>query len=533
MTTPNIAPVQLEAQAAQALGQIHQFAYAFISPELRILQVSANFQFVLENENKSVVGLHLTDVLMEFVGVEDMLDAVLEGNLPTFKIEHVNRIRKEDSVRYLTFHVLPLDKTQPENGLMVITEDSTHHGQLEQSLLQHRNELSLAQEELVHINADLDHRVEQRAIELIAAKEQLQMQLERLKALRSIDLTILGTSDVQLALKAAVHEAHTHLQADSAVVMLFNPNLHWLETVASFGVHATTPFKLRMGEGVMGKTALERRPMRFPNLTEESPSFLVLMETLGKLKSFFSMPLIARGNLLGVFGVGLLSPFVPDQEWMDFFENLANQASMAIDTIKSLENLQRANTELTLAYDATIEGWSHAMSLRDKETFDHTDRVTEITLQIARMMGISDQELVHVRRGAILHDIGKMGIPDGILLKPHELTPEEWDVMRKHPVYAHEMLKPIAYLRPALDIPYCHHEKWDGSGYPRGLKGEQIPVAARIFSIADVWDALRFDRPYRKRWSDKETLEYIRSESGKSFDPHIVEIFIQIIGEIG
>jgi HD-GYP domain-containing protein (c-di-GMP phosphodiesterase class II) len=336
---------------------------------------------------------------------------------------------------------------------------------------------------------------------------------------------------MQLALRVAILEAQKHLKVDTAIVMLFNPDLQWLETEACQGVHSSASFRLKIGQGIMGKTALERRTMLFPNLDKEPPSFLSPLETHGKLKSFFSMPLIVRGNLLGVFGAGFLSPFTPGQEWMDFFNNLANQISMGIDTIKSLETLSRTNAELTLAYDTTIMGWSRAMSLRDKETFEHTDRVVEITIQIALIMGISKEMLLHVRRGAILHDIGKMGIPDGILLKPHELTPEEWEIMRKHPVYAYEMLQPIAYLRPALDIPYCHHEKWDGSGYPRGLKGEEIPLAARIFSVVDVWDALRFDRPYRKRWSDKKIMEYIRSESGKYFDPQIVDVFIHVIGE--
>ncbi len=532
MTASNATSIQLETQAVLAFGQLHQMAYAQVSPDLSILQTSSNFEFVLENGSEPVVGRLLTEVLVEFVGVEDMLYSVLQGRLPTFKIEHVNRNQNETPITYLTFHVLPLDKTQPGNGLLIITENSTHHGQLEQNLLQHRNELRLVQDELMRVNAELDDRVEHRTVELNTAREQLQTQLERLKALRHIDLTILGTADIQLALKAATIEAQKHLKADTVIVMLFNPDLQWLETAACQGMHTSKSLRLRIGEGMMGNTALERRTMRFTNLDKETPSFLSPLETLGKIKSFFSMPLIARGNLLGVFGVGLLSPLKPDQEWMDFFENLSNQLSMGIDTLKSFETLSRANAELSLAYETTIDGWSHAMSLRDKETFDHTDRVTEITLRIARMMGMSDELLTHVRRGAILHDIGKMGIPDGILLKPHELTPEEWDVMRKHPVYAYDMLQPIAYLRPALDIPYCHHEKWNGSGYPRGLKGEQIPLAARIFSVIDVWDALRFDRPYRKRWSDKKTMEYIRSESGKSFDPQIVEIFLQMIGDV-
>jgi PAS domain S-box-containing protein len=202
--------------------------------------------------------------------------------------------------------------------------------------------------------------------------------------------------------------------------------------------------------------------------------------------------------------------------------------------IKELQGVGRDITErvqaeasMLRAYDETIGGWSNALELRDEETEGHSRRVTEITLKIAQMMNVKAGELVHVRRGALLHDIGKMGIPDAILLKPGPLTEDEWVAMRKHPVYAHDMLAPIDYLRPALDIPYCHHEKWDGSGYPRGLKGKAIPLAARIFAVVDVYDALTSDRPYRKAWSKEETLKHIREESGKHFDPEIVAIFIR------
>ena len=217
---------------------------------------------------------------------------------------------------------------------------------------------------------------------------------------------------------------------------------------------------------------------------------------------------------------------VPTPDWITFIQAVAEQTAIAIDSGMLFSDLQRSTTDLTIAYDATLEGWSRALDLRDKETEGHTQRVTEITLQLARKMGFSDAELVHVRRGALLHDIGKMGIPDRVLLKPGSLTDEEWDVMRKHPVYAYELLSPIPYLRPALDIPYCHHEKWDGAGYPRRLKGDQIPLAARIFAVVDVWDALRSDRPYRAAWSDDQAREYIRSQAGTHFDPSVVRAFL-------
>ena len=192
--------------------------------------------------------------------------------------------------------------------------------------------------------------------------------------------------------------------------------------------------------------------------------------------------------------------------------------------------LEQAHTELIAAYDATILGWSRAMDLRDRETEGHSQRVAEHTVRLAKAMGISEQELVHVRRGALLHDMGKLGVPDAILYKPEKLTEEEWNIMRQHPQLAYDMLKSIDYLRPALDIPYCHHEKWDGSGYPHRLKGEHIPLAARIFAIVDVWDALTSDRPYRQAWSKEDSLAHIREQSGKHFEPQVVDLFFKTIG---
>jgi putative two-component system response regulator len=190
-------------------------------------------------------------------------------------------------------------------------------------------------------------------------------------------------------------------------------------------------------------------------------------------------------------------------------------------------NNEDAHRQLLAAYEATIEGWSSAMDLRDKETEGHTRRVTEMTLRLARAMGMTEEQLIHVRRGALLHDMGKLGVPDDILFKPDKLTVEEWDVMRKHPQYAHEMLSKIEYLLPALDIPYCHHERWDGTGYPRGLKGEEIPLSARLFTVVDVWDALTSDRPYRPAWPKEKAIAYIQEYSGESFDPKVVDIFIK------
>ena len=207
---------------------------------------------------------------------------------------------------------------------------------------------------------------------------------------------------------------------------------------------------------------------------------------------------------------------------------MSGQAALAIDNAALFNSLQRSNVELTLSYDATLEGWGRALEFRDADTKGHTERVTEMTMRLARLMGVDDHDLVHVRRGALLHDIGKIHIPDRILLKPGPLTQEETLIMQRHPVYAQEILSPIPFLRPALEIPYCHHEKWDGSGYPRGLKGELIPFKACIFSVIDVADALISDRPYRQAWSVEKTYEYIKSQRGIYFAPEVIEAFLDM-----
>jgi PAS domain S-box-containing protein len=193
--------------------------------------------------------------------------------------------------------------------------------------------------------------------------------------------------------------------------------------------------------------------------------------------------------------------------------------------------LQTAHTELEQAYETTLEGWAKALNLRDPDTERHTARVTEMTLSLAERLGFSAEDRRFVKWGALLHDIGKMGIPDSILLKPGPLTDEEWSIMRLHPGYAYQMLAPIVYLRSALNIPYCHHEKWDGGGYPRNLSGEAIPLEARIFAVVDVWDALSFDRPYRRAWPEKQVLRHIRSLAGSHFDSQVVEVFLAVIAK--
>jgi putative nucleotidyltransferase with HDIG domain len=354
---------RLASRAMTAFGQMYQLAYASISPELIILNTSANFKSILEDQHAQIEGCLVTDILPELVGSEDALHLVLNHVLPALHIEMIQRKQSDGTFRFLNFHIYLLDEFITGSGLVFMAEDVTSLGLTAQKLIHQRNETRLLQQ--------------------------------------------------------ALARAYTELQT-----------------------LATT------------------------------------------------------------------------------------------DQKSAEEALHTANQELHEAYDRTMEGWVRALDLRDRETEGHTVRVAEITVRLARMFGIPESEITHIRRGALLHDIGKMGVPDRILLKEDKLTDEEWKVMRKHPNYAHEMLSPITYLHKAIDIPYCHHEKWDGSGYPRGLMGEEIPLAARMFALVDVWDALLSSRSYRKGWPHTRVIEYIRANSGSHFDPKIVEPFLRLAGEL-
>jgi putative nucleotidyltransferase with HDIG domain len=289
-----------------------------------------------------------------------------------------------------------------------------------------------------------------------------------------------------------------------------------------------------LGEGVVGQQIMERHTLHIPNLEATGDNLLrsEIFHDEGFV-TYSAAPLVAKGEVKGVLEVYQRLASEHGPEWMEFLETLAGQVAIAIDNSQLFANLQRSNLELSQAYDATIEGWSRALDMRDRVTEGHTKRVTRLALHLARAMGMSEADLVHMRRGILLHDMGKMGIPDTILLKEGPLDEEEAKVMRMHTQYAFEMLAPISYLRPALDIPASHHEKWDGTGYPRGLKAEQIPLAVRIFAVVDVYDALTSDRPYRKAWSKKKALQYIVDEKGKSFDPRVVDVFMSLRREMG
>lgn len=360
----------------------------------------------------------------------------------------------------------------------------------------------------------------------------IRRQLKRLAALRSIDLTISSSMDISLTLSMLLNHVVAQLEVDAANILILKPKSSFLEYAAGVGFKASTlqHAHVRIGDNYAGIAALEQRVACRTNLSEQKTDFLRAPAFLEEgFVDYYAVPLIAKGTLQGVLEVFHRSPLQTDNEWLAFLETLGGQAAIAIDNAMLFDDLQRSNAELTIAYNATIEGWARALALREKEPEGHARRVVETALQLARLTGVPDEALTHLQNGALLHDIGKMGVPDNILLKPGPLTDTEWEIMRQHPLYAFEMLSSITYLKPALDIPHYHHEKWDGSGYPHGLKGKQIPLAARIFAVADVYDALTSDRPYRSAWSHTKALNYIQAEANIHFDPHIVDLFVEMV----
>jgi response regulator RpfG family c-di-GMP phosphodiesterase len=355
---------------------------------------------------------------------------------------------------------------------------------------------------------------------------------EGAERLQALDQAIASSHDLPLVLGVLLDHALAQLGVDAAAVLLVDHGSGTLVEADSRGLRRRLR-RQELAEGAAGRAARDGRLVRLDRLHEAAPDGepAAAVARASGLSGYCAVPMRAQRGVVGVLELFHRDRPPDGPRWESLAVALAGRAALAVDAAQLFEELRRSNLDLALAYEQTIEGWSRALDLRDRETEGHTQRVTELTVRLARRMGIGGEELTHIRRGALLHDIGKMGVPDRILLKPDELADDEWTVMRQHPVYAYRLLSPIRHLRQALDIPYCHHERWDGSGYPRGLAGEEIPRAARIFAVADVWDALTSDRPYRPAWSATQALAHIEEHAGVQFDPRVVEVFLSMAAE--
>ena len=359
--------------------------------------------------------------------------------------------------------------------------------------------------------------------------------IQRITALRNIDMAITGNLDLRVVTKVALEEIVRQLKVDAAAILLLDSYTQQLEYLDANGFYTNGIKKIRipLGNGAYRQLVQDHKLIYIADISHDDNQIFLQRSFLKEegFVSYYGAPLVSKGKVLGVLEIFLREARKDNSEWMDYLETLAGQVAMAIENASLVDDMLHKQTELINAYNQTIEGWASALALKEEETAEHSQRVSEMTVSIAKAMGMKEEDLYQVRLGALLHDIGKIGIPDSILLKAGKLTDDEWKIMRKHPEYAFQMLAPIAYLRKALEIPYCHHEKWDGTGYPRGLKGEQIPLSARIFAVVDVWDALTSDRPYRKAWPEDTVIEYIKKESGSHFDPEVVKCFMKLINE--
>ncbi len=367
------------------------------------------------------------------------------------------------------------------------------------------------------------------------SEEHSRQQLQRLATLRVVDMTIAASMDLDQVLDVLLEKIINELKVDSCLLLLLNSKQE-LVYRAQKGMDAEVAKQtnIKLGQKYAGWCALHWKPV-YVLQNEEKPDFLLSKKDVAEAGfiAYYCTPLIAKGQVLGVVEIFNRKPLPSDPEWISFFEALVDQAAIAIDNTSLMDRVERSKQDLIAAYDATIQGWARALELRDVDTEGHSQRVLRLTLAVARAMRYPEQDLIHLQRGALLHDIGKMSVPDAILFKSGPLTPEEWEIMRKHPQYAYELLSSVSFLHPALDIPYCHHERWNGSGYPRGLAGEEIPLAARIFAVVDVWDALLSNRPYRAAWDEVQTETFIRQNAGVLFDPAVVEAFFERITALG
>ncbi len=363
------------------------------------------------------------------------------------------------------------------------------------------------------------------------AHARTEQSLRRLTALRAVDSTINASLSLNVTLQVVLEHALEHLGLDAGAVLVVNAARHTLEAAATRGLAPAglERHQTRIGEGLAGRAVLERKLAQTSSLAAHHLAGRRGAALVAEgFTAYYAVPLLAKGDVKGVLELFGRQPHAPDPEWVEFLETIAAQAALAIDGAQLFNELQRANFDLGLAYDATLEGWARALDLRERQPADQSQRLAQTAEQLGRALGLPPAALTALRRGALLHDIGHVLIPDEILLKPGPLTAAEWQVMRQHPVHAHELLSPIAILRAVVDIPYAHHERWDGSGYPRGLAGEAIPQAARIMAVADVWEALRADRPHRPAWPADRARNYLAAEAGKQFDPRVVSALLAL-----
>lgn len=528
----NIRLLHNAQQRIQELKLIANLSYALRTADHEAEMLSTATENLMSGLQMDWVAIGLFDIDMKTIVMEhtsgsnqqllQVIESIGEESLKNVLENKLSLVLNEQELSHLhiPFYLTSL-------ALIPLVAEKTSIGLI---FLGRQFEISPSELHLIEAIADIVANALHRA----RLRQRTEKQLQHLNSLYAIDRAISNRHDIIQILNVIAVEARIQLGIDALSIHLFDPQANRLHFVAGDGFRTflIQNTNLELGEGISGIAALEKRPIYIPNIFQANDPLKT--STLCAAEGFLAhhtVPLLIQGQLKGVIEGFRRAEFDPPADWRSLFEAFADQAAIAIDNAQLFEEIQKTNLQLSIAYDATLEGWAKALEQRDRETLGHSNRVTDLTLHIASEMGIPNEQMIHIWRGTRLHDIGKMAIPDSILFKPAPLNETEWEIMRRHPVYAYDLLSPIEFLRPALEIPYFHHERWDGSGYPQGLKGEQIPLAARIFAVVDVWDALTSERPYRPAWSKEKALEYIIEQSGKQFDPKVVEIFVRILKE--
>lgn len=362
------------------------------------------------------------------------------------------------------------------------------------------------------------------------AEQMIQQQVEELELLRAVDQAIISTNDVQSCVETLIQPIKQFFRADLVEVLLYDQENARIQYVAGVGyVSNAVLLTFPVTQGTPWLAISSRQSVHLENIPQNPQLANIRFYKEEKIISCYTVPLLTPERVQGVLQVFFRSHTRLDESRWAFLTAVSGQLAIAVEKSLLWDSLQQTLCDLKQSYETSLETLVHALDLRDNETEHHTRRVTELSVAIAQLLGVPDELVDNIRRGALLHDVGKIGIPDSILHKTGPLTEEEWVIMRQHPVKAYQLLKKIELFHDALDIAYCHHERWDGSGYPRGLKGEEIPLAARIFAVADVWDALTSDRPYRTRWTEEQAAAHIAAHAGILFDPIVTEIFLSLV----
>ena len=419
-------------------------------------------------------------------------------------------ILNDKTSAYMTFLPLLIDSYQ--NGMLVLGRDS-----------------QFSDLELETLTAISDILVP--AIERGNLLQKVEKQLRHLESLHVIDQAITSNFDIQVVNKIILDQVCKELGGNAADILVLNKATNILENVGTTGFMDPMIRSIRvpLTTSVAGKVLLENKGYYINDLDRNPLWFIRKNMQVENFKSFFAYPMAVKGETIGVMEVFLRKKFYPDRDWENFLEALATQAAVAYDSFRKYSELQRMQQNASASFRTTLETWSRSLELHDIESQGHIHRVTNETIRLARELGMDESELPNIERGALLHDIGKIGIMDEILLKKGDLTEKDWEEIKRHPQIARDLLSNVKLLEDALDIPYSHHENWDGSGYPQGLKGEQIPLSARIFAVVDTFDAMTSTRPYRQAWSKSEAIQYLLDQKGKKFDPDVVDLFTKHI----